>query len=143
MGKRRILPGYLHLARPGGLLGVRVDTLLGVPAAGGEAADFSQEAGRQTADDASQALCPRRGWIGRVAFAIALILLGLSFILNKQLGLSPDIWGLVWAQRRAWGWESYGFLRQLAPFGLGVAFIGFYYLLQNLGDPLPFTLTGT
>ena len=79
------------------LLGVRVETLLGVPAAGGEAADFSQEAGRQTADDASQAPLPspRVDW-GGVAFAVALILLGLSFILNKQLGLSPDIWGLVW-----------------------------------------------
>ena len=32
-------------------------------------------------------------------------------------------------------------MRQLAPFGLGVAFVGFYYLLQNLGDPLPFPLT--
>ena len=123
------------------LLGVRVDTLLGVPAAGGEAADLSQEAGRQTADDASQAPLPspRVDW-GGVAFAIALILLGLSFILNKQLGLSPDIWGLVWPSV-VLGLGVLWFLRQLAPFGLGVAFVGFYYLLQNLGDPLPFTLT--
>ena len=59
------------------LLGVRVDTLLGVPAAGGEAADFSQEAAQQTADDASQAPLPspRVDW-GGVAFAVALILWG-------------------------------------------------------------------
>lgn len=123
------------------LLGVRVDTLLGVAAAGGERADRSQDTAQQRAEDAPSIPLarPKVDW-GGVAFAVALILLGLSFILNKQLGLSPDIWGLVWPSV-VLGLGVLWFLRQLAPFGLGVAFVGFYYLLQNLGDPLPFTLT--
>lgn len=122
------------------LLGVRVDTLLGVPAAGQDTAAFQAAAAEAQAEEATASGAGHKVDWGGVAFAIALILLGLSFILNKQLGISPDIWGLVWPSV-VLGLGVIWFLRQLAPFGLGVAFIGFYYLLQNLGDPLPFPLT--
>lgn len=119
------------------LLGVRVDALLGV-AQGPEAApkkDRDEEAPVSQASEATH----RMDW-GGIVFASALILLGLSFIFNKQFGLSPNIWGFVWPSVLL-GLGVVWFLRQLAPFGLGMAFIGFYYLLQNLGDPLPFELT--
>ena len=60
-------PDISTLPAPGGPAGgCGVDTLLGVPAAGGEAADFSQEAAQQTADDASQAPLPlAAGGLGR------------------------------------------------------------------------------
>ena len=76
-----------------------------------------------------------------MAFAIALILLGLSFILNKQLGPFPGHLGPGMAQRGAGAGDTVVFAAALPPLAWGWPFIGFYYLLQNLGDPLPFTLT--
>ncbi|MDR0840191.1 MAG: helix-turn-helix domain-containing protein [Christensenellaceae bacterium] len=113
---------------------VSVDMLLGVePQAAGTPQPAAQEA-PEAAGHASRN-------IGGIAIAIFLILLGVGlFVLRSFTGLPFDIWSIVWPAVLlglgiAWAVEAF------SPLGLGVAFLGFYFLFQNLGEPLPFVLT--
>ncbi|MEA4970974.1 MAG: helix-turn-helix domain-containing protein [Candidatus Pelethousia sp.] len=81
----------------------------------------------------------RRGkWHG-LGFALLLIGLGVVFLLCRHFGLTPSVWDIVWPAAVI-GLGVAWFVGEIAPIGLGVAFIGFYYLLRNVGQPLPFIL---
>ncbi|MDO4572020.1 MAG: helix-turn-helix domain-containing protein [Clostridia bacterium] len=70
-------------------------------------------------------------WNGGIIFAVALIVVGLSFLLQR-LGLLPfNVWSVIWpavilAVGVSW------LVNDLSVFGLGVALLGLYYLLFNL-----------
>ena len=81
----------------------------------------------------------RRGkWHG-LGFALLLIGMGVIFLLCRHFGLTPSVWDIVWPAV-VLGLGIAWFVGEIAPIGLGVAFVGFYYLLRNLGQPLPFVL---
>lgn len=77
-------------------------------------------------------------WHG-LGFAFLLIGLGVTFLLCRYFGLTPNVWDIVWPAV-IFGLGVAWFVREIAPIGLGVAFVGFYYLLRNIGQPLPFAL---
>ncbi|MEA5059348.1 MAG: helix-turn-helix domain-containing protein [Candidatus Pelethousia sp.] len=80
----------------------------------------------------------RQGLHG-LGFALLLIGLGALFLLCRYFGLTPSVWDIVWPAV-VLGLGVAWFVQEIAPLGLGVAFVGFYYLLHNLGQPLPFAL---
>lgn len=140
------------------LFNVSVDDLLGVPrqaAQSVEAAarpaweDGAAPCGQGPDDSNAKSGCPgasgetggerRRDWGGLVS-ALVLIGLGITFLLSRHFGMTPNVWDIVWPAV-VLGLGVAWFVRELAPLGLGVAFIGFYYLLRNLGQPLPFSLS--
>ena len=69
---------------------------------------------------------------GGILFAVALVVVGAAFLLQKLDIISFGIWNIVWPAVLigvgiSWLVESFSI------FGLGVALLGLYYLLFNLG----------
>lgn len=139
------------------LFRVTVDDLLGVEHAPkqSETEAPSAEAAQEQEDESEgegversrPSCCAEDAWeedggegkLHGLGFALVLILLGAAFLLFRHFGPSTSIWSIAWPAI-VLGLGVAWFIRQLAPLGLGMAFIGFYYLLQNLGRPLPFIL---
>ena len=78
-------------------------------------------------------------WHG-IGFALLLIGLGVAYLVSRRFGFSPNLWSIVWPAV-VLGLGVSWFVKQLAPLGLGVAFVGFYYLMHNIGRPLNFVLS--
>ena len=71
-----------------------------------------------------------------IFFAVILIILGVVFLLNKVLDMQFGVWDIVWpAALLCLGimW----LVERFSPFALGVAVLGAYCLLRNLGVYLP------
>lgn len=69
---------------------------------------------------------------GGIMFAIALVVIGVAFLLQQLQILPFSVWSIIWPAvilglGVAWAVEDF------SVFGLGVALLGFYYLLFNLG----------
>ncbi len=93
------------------------------------------DSGAQDKDKTKNGYHMQFGGIGRfggIAFAVALVLVGASFLLQK-LGVLPfNIWNIVWPALIL-GLGVSWLINDLSVFGLGVALLGLYYLLFNLG----------
>lgn len=72
------------------------------------------------------------GKSGSLWFAIALVVVGLSFLLQKLGVISFNIWSLIWPAVILGVGVSW-VISDLSVFGLGVALLGLYYLLYDLG----------
>lgn len=132
------------------LFNVSVDDLLGVdrPEAGqtGMQDDLAPKEGARQgscrshdAPGSSEAQKGCKGNCSGLGFALLLIGLGVIFLLCRYFGLTPSVWDIVWPAV-VLGLGVAWFVGKIAPLGLGVAFVGFYYLMRNLGQPLPFPL---
>ena len=129
------------------LFDISVDALLGVTQKPGKAPLEEPERGiGGSCDKQSDPLGENERENGRqksgpggILWGIMLMGIGLVFLLCFFLGLAPNVWDIVWPAVLL-GCGIAWFIRHLAPLGLGLAFVGFYYLLFNLGQPLPFTM---
>lgn len=133
------------------LFHVTVDDLLGVERPAAACQEPEQQAGQAEQEDSvcyGPFCCGdgekggdkgRHGkWHG-LGFALLLIGLGVIFLLCRRFGLTPSVWDIVWPAV-VMGLGIAWFVGEIAPIGLGMAFVGFYYLLRNMGQPLPFVL---
>ena len=116
------------------VLGVSTDELLGVkpfgprPAAARTAGEYGQT------EQVTKVSCGR-GISGGIFFALAVILVGTVLLLGRLDVLpfsSAWLWGIVWPSLLLALGVSW-LIDHRSPLGLGVALLGFYYLLFNLG----------
>lgn len=76
---------------------------------------------------------------GGIMFAVALVVVGLSFLLQRLGVISFNVWSIIWPAvilglGVAWAVEDF------SVFGVGVGLLGLYFLLFNLGA-IEFALT--
>ena len=116
------------------VLGVTTDELLGVKPFESRPAAAQYESGDQRQEQGTTVTC--RGNIsGGVFFALAVILVGVVLLLGR-LNVLPFsgvwLWGIVWPALLL-GLGVSWLIDRRSPLGLGVALLGLYYLLFNLG----------
>ena len=88
----------------------------------------------------------RRWWLILMAavaaggFGLLLIVLGIAYLVSRSTNASFNIWGILWPTVLL-GLGVSSAIKHRSVFFLGVAGMGFYYLLFNLGNKMPFEMS--
>lgn len=124
-------PDVAMIPRIARLFGVSTDELLGLGASVSPAyTSGSRVSGAHSSPSAAHG----------IGFGLLLIVLGIAYLVSRKINTTFNIWGILWPTV-LFGLGVAAALEHRSAFFLGVAGLGFYYLLANLGQKMPFEMS--
>ena len=127
-------PDVTMIPRIAQLFNISTDELLGLKASAVRPADASS--GSHKNGGGSRSSSATHG----IGFGLLLIVLGRAYLVSRKMNTTFNIWGILWPTV-LFGLGIASALEHRSAFFLGVAGIGFYYLLFNLGQKMPFEMS--
>ena len=115
------------------VFGVSTDALLGREPLSAPAAIPAPDGGKEPSS-------PHRKKDGGLFFGVAVILIGAAYLISHFGNWDFNLLGVVWPALMLGLGVSWA-VRDFSPLGLGVALLGLYYLLANLGVEMPFAMS--
>ncbi len=126
-------PDVALIPRIAQLFNVSTDQLLGLKASAPKPAEASPSGSE---DGRHRPSSPAQG----IGFGLLLIVLGIAYLVSRSTSASFNIWGILWPALLL-GLGVSSAIKHRSVFFLGVAGMGFYYLLFNLGNKMPFEMS--
>ena len=127
-------PDVTMIPRIAQLFNVSTDELLGLKASTVRPADTSSYSHE------SDGCCKSSSVTQGIGFGLLLIVLGIAYLVSRKINTTFNIWGILWPTVLL-GLGIAATLEHRSAFFLGVAGAGFYYLLVNLGQKMPFEMS--
>lgn len=127
-------PDVTMIPRIAQLFNVSTDELLGLKASTVRPADTSSYS------HGNGGCCKSSSATQGIGFGLLLIVLGIAYLVSRSTNASFNIWGILWPTVLL-GLGVSSAIKHRSVFFLGVAGMGFYYLLFNLGNKMPFEMS--
>lgn len=127
-------PDVTMIPRIARLFNVSTDELLGLKASTVRPADTSSYS------HGNGDCCKSSSATQGIGFGLLLIVLGIAYLVSRSTNASFNIWGILWPTVLL-GLGVSSAIKHRSVFFLGVAGMGFYYLLFNLGNKMPFEMS--
>lgn len=127
-------PDVTMIPRIAQLFNVSTDELLGLKASTVRPADTSSYS------HGNGSCCKSSSATQGIGFGLLLIVLGIAYLVSRSTNASFNIWGILWPTVLL-GLGVSSAIKHRSVFFLGVAGMGFYYLLFNLGNKMPFEMS--